>query len=700
MYMQGDEFFTFHAVVESLLTLPPAAELGDHRSEFELLLHLLHHLGQALRVEHVSKGYRSHYSPDVQLCGYLYSTLLTAFTLLPSYVLNGQEFYVSDTVLDQCQSLQQVFQETCEELKRQFENLHPYSLEHIRSDVRRSLTYFDRSWCRFEMPALEEIEAIHRQACRPLIEAIEIEKALSQWESRGSVASRTSAVGAHTVRVEAHQNRLMEKINELNRLANVDGKGRCDMDLTCVIEAERVAARPPCTHNRSSHHGVGDGSYTTGSLPSLQRCGISCSPPVLLRIARMLLKSLSRLRRVLQRYGRCLYQLNSHLANNSDLVRSLEMFESSWETANRYLVQAGARRLALLAYDIVSSVKEPSFVAALTSLDPGFLVATLPRLFIIHEMRRWAKTKVAATDSVPTMGVVPASKRHKESDQCQADNCANSILPRPLDARATPSTAFQHSLIARAFLPQDAVSQYNETAVALDQLGQAQFARLRGLLLDFSPAPSAGSTPLAHSTTPKHRSSPPIPAKAPTPLPSNCANDGAPASSDVTPACTAPAPERPPRTPCPPRMAVPNSSCGRPPDAGRDGDRCCPASLVPPSAPDPEDSDDEDETPFSINFASLQTTESEGYQAATLSTPTAQEGPTGGDGDPGVVQQALASISTLALLLQRTKAHEWNELIQVVIQGLMLAKSAPSQDTPAPKEEGRRAGRRAGGRLL
>jgi hypothetical protein len=42
-----------------------------------------------------------------------------------------------------------------------------------------------------------------------------------------------------------------------------------------------------------------------------------------------------------------------------------------------------------------------------------------------------------------------------------------------------------------------------------------------------------------------------------------------------------------------------------------------------------------------------------------------------------------STVSTLALQLQRVKPHEWNELIQVVLQGLMLARSAaPSEKVP------------------
>lgn len=788
-YLQGEEFYTFHAVVDSLLSLPPASELGDKRSEYELLLHLLHRLGNALEVEHVSKSYRAHYSPDVQLYGYLYSTLLTAFTLLPSYVLNGQEFYVSDTVLDQCQSLQFVFHETCKELRRQFENLQACSLEQIRSDVRRSLAYFDRSWCRFEMPALEEIEAIHRQACRPLIEAIEVEQALSDWERKSASAARGGPLGARGVR-DAHRNRLMEKICELNRLANIDGKGRNDMDMTSVLEAERLDSRPLCAHLQQAQPQQPQGEHVSPAPTQHHNCAAAnCASPVLLRIARSLLRCWRRLRRMLQKYARCLYQLNSHLANNPDLVRALELFESAWETASRYLVQPGPRRLAMLTYDIVTAIEEPSFQTQLTSLDPGFLVATLPRALLFHEMNRFKEARCGSiSGSSQPHAIKPpfALKGRASSVDAAIGLPGPSMLPRPLqqpegkqegssrETRRAQASAFQHSPIARAFLPADAATAYNEAAATLGRMPAASLAKLRKQLASSnppSPVASCDATPLHCSSTP--------------PLP--------PQRKPITPAA-----ERPPRTPCPPRMAVPNSSHGRssssrvsvtaaadkgavvgrpapgsssgngaaaPVVSAASGTAAAGTAATPaasalghgpaartgtggpgtggggggggggqgagtaamggsaaasaqdaPRSEDAQDSEEEEEEEqvLTLPLADIHGAEvaaALGVQmhrpppppsvpqphppplpssAAPVPTPPPQS-----IASPQVVvripeearrgyrsnsEQAdwhhvMSAISTLALHLQRTKPHEWNELIQVVLQGVMLASS-------------------------
>jgi len=689
-YLQGDEYLTYQMAVELIRSRPPTSRLTECRSDFELLLHSLHRLGCELGVEHTSKGYRAHYSPDVQLCGYLYSTLLTAFTLLPSYVLNGQEFYVSDTVLDQCNSLQQVFAETCDELMQKFESLQPCSFEHIRSDVKRSLVYFDRSWCRFEMPALEEIEAIHRQACRPLIEAIDAEQALADAEAKATGRSRGNvATGAHRARLEVQRNRLMEKMNELNRLANIDGKGRSDMDMTCVLEAERIITKPICSHLR------GDEDASCQQKPAASqedpmlwplrppsqphRCN-GCVSPVLLRIAKSLMRAFDRLRRVLQRYGRCLYQLNSHLANNADLVRALELLESSWETASRYLVQTGPRRLANLAYGIVSSVHNPSFEAALTNLDPGFLVAALPRAFVLHEMQRYCtnirsaearhadrRNAQTAAAKGPKLSVIAAAPDESLQAQCSA----SSMLPRVLDVRKAPASAgqvsaFQFSPIARTFLPSECVEMYNETASMFERLPARGLAQLQSVLILACCAVSRGgsinSTPLVQQASHK-------------------------------------AAEAKPCTPCPPRMVVPAASANK---------------EAPPAVEttDEEDSDDESQTLVLKSLAnatfsggcdilhaeschvdggkepSQANRWSDGGDAtpshsqtsphAEPSRPTATPGHrsvTSELGQDPATKQVIASISTLALHIQRKSANEWNELVQVVLQGLMLARS-------------------------
>merc|ERR1711920_933847 len=131
--------------------------------------------------------------------------------------------------------------------------------------------------------------------------------------------------------------------------------------------------------------------------------------------------------------------------------------------------------------------------------------------------------------------------------------------------------------------------------------------------------------------------------------------------------------EKPPPTPCPPRMAVPNSS----PPATSSALVQTLAVQMPPAKPavearEQEESDEEDDEPgngaasvLAINLASLQGAETAEGDLEVASVPASS--PKNEESESRLV---ISSVSTLALHLQRAKPNEWNELIQVVLQGL------------------------------
>jgi hypothetical protein len=97
----------------------------------------------------------------------------------------------------------------------------------------------------------------------------------------------------------------------------------------------------------------------------------------------------------------------------------------------------------------------------------------------------------------------------------------------------------------------------------------------------------------------------------------------------------------------------------------------------------PEESDDEDDDDFAIDLtAQIQNAElarsPEELGALGAAAEEALAVPTkkrGAAQDPAT-RRVVMTISTLALHLQRAKPHEWNELIQVVLQGFLLVKNA------------------------
>jgi len=415
---------------------------------------------------------------------------------------------------------------------------------------------------------------------------------------------------------------------------------------------------------------------------------------------------LERLRRVLRRHGRCLYQLNSHLANNPDLVRALELFESAWETAARYLVQAAPRKLALLTYEVISSIRETRFQSALVSLDPGFLVATLPRVLLFFQMLRAARSEQGAT-AITTQAAAAVKKAIKAAPEPSSGK----TLPRPaLDGnvrKPLPASALQRSLLAKAFLPADVAGSFDEAVALLSRFSEARSNRLRDSLL-IPVGSSNGCTPVTRSAGPLSS-----PLSSPLgPRVTLTGNGRKPGTGRIgtgrigtgrcgTGRCSTGRQERPPATPCPPRMAVPNSrptTSKDPPGPVLSSPALASKEEDAPLKEESDDEEDEEDDVFCIDLATLREVEAGLEAAAVVEKPPAEPStdkspevttaalPNTGPGSAGDEEerQVVASISMLALRLQREKAQEWNELIQVVIQGLMLARG------PTPSGHGRK----------
>jgi len=212
-----------------------------------------------------------------------------------------------------------------------------------------------------------------------------------------------------------------------------------------------------------------------------------------------------------------------------------------------------------------------------------------------------------------------------------------SSLPRPLEAlnSATAISAFHHSPLVRGFLPADMSSVYNEAAGAIQRLSHEKYEKLHAQLTAAPAGDSSHSTPVARKAV---------------------------TYSDPLP-----------QTPCPPRMAVSNRS--RPVSVAGFAE-CVSFQEAAPVEEIGEESDGEDDA-LAIDLTELHGKSGSASLAATASTlpERVMECP--------AMKLVTQSVSTLAVHIQRSRPHEWNELIQVVLQGVMLQKSTQSDQAAA-----------------
>jgi hypothetical protein len=123
------------------------------------------------------------------------------------------------------------------------------SVEEIEEEVKESLEYFDSKWTRFEHVSpiefkfqlyVYELMMIESDARRFIIDAIKIEKSLTDCEAHEKQRGRIFVDGA---RFNDCRNKLVQLFNQINSVANYEGKGRDDLTLDILIQAESISRR-------------------------------------------------------------------------------------------------------------------------------------------------------------------------------------------------------------------------------------------------------------------------------------------------------------------------------------------------------------------------------------------------------------------------------------------------------------------------
>ncbi|KAF4664615.1 hypothetical protein FOZ61_000684 [Perkinsus olseni] len=435
LYRNTEEYLTLCACVQAIQSIPSWTEvLGtDDKNTFIIVLNSIDRLSDVMMLKRVDKSYRRAYNPEVTVAGYLYNTLVTAYSLLPTYLLNGVQYDVSQTVLSECSNIRTVFRSTCEDIVAAYGNLRANTIPMVRSDLANSLTYFDSVWCRFEVHALEEIEVIHKQACGPLREAIEAEIDLSDAEDDSAVRRGRSY---HRLVL----GRVMDRLSELDDLVSpADAEeSRTIFTPECLLEAERILGKKP-----------GDAEK--------QLC------PILMKLSKNLVSTFTGVRRLLRRYGQHMYQLNSHLANNRGLVVTLRRFHEAWVVAARYLSVQSHRKALVEAYGIVKDAQDDIPVEAMLALDPDFLMR-LPHLLLYREMEATARSRSASP-----------LKRGKGGMPAASTGLPRMLSDQPMrQSEGSSKSPWQRSKICRLFLEESAADLFNTTALVFTSASSAE----------------------------------------------------------------------------------------------------------------------------------------------------------------------------------------------------------------------------------
>ena len=103
----------------------------------------------------------------------------------------------------------------------------------IKTDIKNSLIDFDKKWTLYEEKYISELIYIEKISRRYIFEGIKIEKELTQYEKKASIRGRMNI--SNDKEYNEIRERFVKIINELNNIANINGKGRDDLDRKSVV---------------------------------------------------------------------------------------------------------------------------------------------------------------------------------------------------------------------------------------------------------------------------------------------------------------------------------------------------------------------------------------------------------------------------------------------------------------------------------
>ena len=142
--------------------------------------------------------------------------------------------------------------------------------------------------------------------------AVQIEKDLTTFEVR---ARSKGKLLLDSEEYNTMRYKLVMLINEVNKVANTEGKGRDDLTLEILTEAEGVMRRISSNQCKSIRF-----------------------------LAEKIKQTFLNFRVLLRKYDETIEIVDPHLKNNPDLVESLFQFESTWEKG-KFLINCRERIL-------------------------------------------------------------------------------------------------------------------------------------------------------------------------------------------------------------------------------------------------------------------------------------------------------------------------------------------------------------------
>jgi hypothetical protein len=209
-------------------------------------------LCESLEIKSQNRTYRKTFSnaykvlyKEGKLC-YLTEILDSAQEAFPYLYVNGEKYVFSKQVIDTGKKLFknfcQLLYDTKESYQRICEEQSYQAIVELVNEIRSNLEEFefDENWVEYEKLYVIELMLIEQDARRFIQEAIDIEKEITSAEVRERAKGK---IMVECTDYNKNRKKLVEIVNKINAVANPDGKGRDDLQVEILFQAEGICRR-------------------------------------------------------------------------------------------------------------------------------------------------------------------------------------------------------------------------------------------------------------------------------------------------------------------------------------------------------------------------------------------------------------------------------------------------------------------------
>ena len=330
------------------------------------LFEQIENLQKYFKVKITSRNYRKKFTQayislyEEDSFGYLTEILASAQEATPYLVVNGEKFIFSKEVIDYgnqlINSFSSLISTISETLNLMYEEVILEDIGKIKTDIKNSLIDFDKKWTLYEEKYISELIYIEKISRRYIFEGIKIEKELTQYEKKASIRGRMNI--SNDKEYNEIRERFVKIINELNNIANINGKGRDDLTIEILLKSENVL----CT------------------ISDIKSKGMR-------KLATNIKNSLTDFRELFKKYNMNIEGVDPQLVNNPELVNLLYNFEILWEKGKKYFTDKKKYNHLLLFNQIVEIIGEKYSHEQIKNLieqsDPMIFV-TIPAVLILR----------------------------------------------------------------------------------------------------------------------------------------------------------------------------------------------------------------------------------------------------------------------------------------------------------------------------